>query len=141
VLRARELVCCTVETIVGPVQFERPYFYCRSCHLGRYPFDEALGVVAGCKQLDMHKAAAQLVTEVSYDTAQALFCTLTGVPFGSERMHTVTNQMAQELTVLDVAPPRGDHAMRGRSHVGPVASTGGAGHRWRLCANASRQRP
>jgi len=52
----------------------------------------------------MHKAAAQLVTEVPYDTAQALFCELTGVPFGSERMHTVTNQMAQELTVLDVAP-------------------------------------
>jgi hypothetical protein len=67
--------------------------------------DEALEVVAGCKQLDMHKAAAQLVTEVSYDTAQTLFHDLTGVPFGSERMHTVTNQMAQELTVLDVAPP------------------------------------
>jgi hypothetical protein len=53
----------------------------------------------------MHKAAAQLVTAVPYDTAQALFCALTGVPLGSERMHTVTNQMAQELTVLDVAPP------------------------------------
>jgi hypothetical protein len=105
VLRARELVCRTVETMVGPVQFERPYFYCRSCHLGCYPFDEALGVVAGCKQLDMHKAAAQLVTEVPYDTAQTLFRALTGVPFGSERMHTVTNQMAQELTVLDVVPP------------------------------------
>jgi hypothetical protein len=105
VLRARDLVCRTVETMVGPVQLERPYFYCRSCRCGRYPFDEALGVVAGCKQLDMHKAAAQLVTEVPYDTAQALFHELTGVSFGSERMHTVTNQMAQELTVLDVAPP------------------------------------
>jgi hypothetical protein len=104
-LRARERVCRTVETMVGPVQLERPYFYCRSCRLGRYPYDEALGVVAGCKQLDMHKAAAQLVTEVPYDTAQALFRELTGVPFGSERMHTVTNQMAQALTVLDVAPP------------------------------------
>ena len=105
VLRARELVCRTVETMVGPVQLERPYFYGRSCRLGRYPFDEASGVVAGCKQLDRHKAAAQLVTEVPYDTAQALCRDLTGGPFGSERMHTVTNQMAQELTVLDVAPP------------------------------------
>ena len=64
VLTARELVCRTVETMVGPVQLERPYFYCRPCRLGRYPFDDALGVVAGCKQLDMQKAAAQLVTEV-----------------------------------------------------------------------------
>jgi len=74
--------------------------------LGRYPFDEALGVVAGYKQLDMHKAAAQLVTEVPYDTAQALFRELTGVPFGSERMHTVTNQVGAGLTVVDVAPSR-----------------------------------
>jgi hypothetical protein len=105
VLRARERVCRTVETMVGPVQLERPYFYCRSCRVGCYPLDEALGVVAGCKQLAMHKAAAQLVTDVPYDTAQTLFHDLTGVPFGSERMHTVTNQMAQELTVLDVVPP------------------------------------
>jgi hypothetical protein len=59
--------------MVGPVQLERPYFYCRSCRVGHYFFDEALGVVAGSKQLDMPKAAARLVTEVPYDTAQTLF--------------------------------------------------------------------
>jgi hypothetical protein len=63
-------------------------------------------LVAGCKQLDMHQAAANLVTEVPYDTAQSLFHDLTGVPFGSERMHTVANQVAEGLTVLDVAPSR-----------------------------------
>ena len=106
VLRAQELVCRTVETMVGPVQLERPYFYCRLCRVGCYPFDEALGVVASCKQLDMQHAAAQLVTEVPYDTAQSLFGDLTGLHFGSERMHTVTNQVAEGLTVLDVAPSR-----------------------------------
>jgi hypothetical protein len=111
-LRARERVCRTVETMVGPVQLERPYFYCRLCRDGCYPFDEALGVLAGCKQLDMHKAAAHLVTEVPYDTAQSLFRDLTGVSFGSERMHTVTNQMAQDLTVVDVAPSREEITQR-----------------------------
>ena len=106
VLKARELVCRTVETMVGPVQIERPYFYCRPCHLGSYPCDDTLGVVAGCKQLDLQKAAATLVTEVPYATAQGLFRDLTGTPFGSERMHTVTNQVAEHLTVLDVAPSR-----------------------------------
>jgi hypothetical protein len=106
VLKARERVCRTVETMVGPIQIERPYFYCRPCRFGYYPCDAALGVVAGCKQLDMHQAAASLVTEVPYDTAQGLFRDLTGVPFGSERMHTVVNHMAEGLTVLDVAPSR-----------------------------------
>ena len=82
VLQARERVCRTVETMVGPVQFERPYFYCRPCRSGHYPFDEALGVVAGCKQLDMHTGRGTLVTEVPYDTAQSLFRELTGMPFG-----------------------------------------------------------
>ena len=106
VLKARELVCRTVETMVGPIQIERPYFYCRPCRFGSYPYDAALGVVAGCKQLDIHQAAASLVTEGPYDTAQGLFRDLTGVPFGSERMHTVANHMAESLTVLDVAPSR-----------------------------------
>src|SRR5256885_593297 len=108
VLRARDLVCCTVETMVGAIQLERPHFYCRACREGVYPLDDALGLVAGCKQLDMQHAAAQLVTEVPYDTAQALFRDLTGVPFGSERMHTLTNQVAENLTVVDVAPSRSE---------------------------------
>ena len=39
-------------------------------------------------------------------TAQRLFGDLTGVGVGSERMHTFTNQVAEGLTVLDVAPSR-----------------------------------
>jgi hypothetical protein len=92
--------------MVGPVELERPSFYCRACRAGLYPLDDALGLVAGCQQLDMHHAAAQLVTEVPYDTAQALFGDLTGMHFGSERMHTMTNQVGVGLTVLDVTPSR-----------------------------------
>jgi hypothetical protein len=106
VLKMQAHVGRTVETMVGPVELERPYFYCRACRVGLYPFDDALGLVPGCKQLDMHHAAAQLVTEVPYETAESLFGDLTGLHFGSERMHTVTNQVAEGLTVLDVAPSR-----------------------------------
>ena len=33
-----------------------------------------------------------------------MFGELTGVSFGTERMHTLTNELATDLTVLDVAP-------------------------------------
>jgi hypothetical protein len=105
-LKARAPVSRTVETMVGAVQIERPYFYCRSCRCGVYPLDAALGLAPGCTQLDVHKAAVKLVTEVPYDEAQTLFGALTGVGLGSERMHTVTNHIAEGLTVLDVVPPR-----------------------------------
>jgi hypothetical protein len=112
VLTVQEHVGRTVETMVGPVELERPYFYCRACRAGLYPLDDALGLVAGYKQLDMQQAAVKLVTEVPYDTSQSLFGDLTGMHFGSERMHTVTNQVAKGLTVLDVAPSRQEIARR-----------------------------
>ena len=105
-LKARALVSRTVETLVGAVQMERPYFYCRPCRCGVYPLDAALELAPGRTQLDVHKAAVKLVTEVPYDEAQTLFGDLTGVGLGSERRHTVTNHIAEGLTVLDVVPPR-----------------------------------
>ena len=103
---ARPLVPRTVETMVGSVRLERPYFYCRVCREGSYPLDEALGLTPGRYQLDVQKAAAKLVIETAYDEAQTLFHDLTGVSLGSERMHTLTNRAAQGLSVLDIAPSR-----------------------------------
>src|SRR5829696_4036780 len=42
--------------------------------------------------------------ETTYDEAQALLHDLTGVSLGSERMHTLTNRVAQGLRVWDSAP-------------------------------------
>jgi hypothetical protein len=106
VLQVQERVGRTVETMVGPVELQRPYFYCRACRVGLYPLDDVLGLGAGCKQLDIQHAAVKVVTEVPYDTAQALFAELTGMHFGSERMPTVTNQAGTGLTALDVTPSR-----------------------------------
>jgi hypothetical protein len=60
----------------------------------------------------VQQAVATLVTEVPYAEAQTLFGNLTGVGVGSERMHTVTNHVAEELTVLEVAPSRDEIARR-----------------------------
>jgi hypothetical protein len=105
-LRARPAVSRTVETLIGEIEVQRPYFYCRHCHCGCYPLDEVLGLQAGRIQLDVQQAAADLVTELPYDTASTLFGRLSGLAVSSERMHTLTNQAAEGLTVLDVAPSR-----------------------------------
>src|SRR5688572_22484514 len=92
--------------MVGAVQLERPYFYCRHCQQGTSPLDEALDLTPGRTQLDVQQAAARVVVDTPYDEAQTLFRDLTGVRIGSERMHTLTNQAAEGLTVLEVAPSR-----------------------------------
>jgi uncharacterized protein UPF0236 len=111
-LKARNPVPRSVETMVGTVELERPYFYCRLCGQGVYPLDDALGWSAGRLQRDVQQAAATLVTEVPYATAAALFGDLSGIALSSERMHTLTNQAAEGLTVLDVAPSREEIARR-----------------------------
>jgi hypothetical protein len=54
----------------------------------------------------VQQRAAKTVIEMPYDEAQTFFHDLTGVNMGSERMHTLTNQVAEGLTVLDIAPSR-----------------------------------
>ena len=105
-LTARPVVSRTVETMVGPVQVERPYFYCTSGCGGVYPFDDVLNLAPGRKQLDVQQAAAQVAIEMPYEEAQTLFSDLTGVGLGSERLHTFVHQAAEGLGVLDVAPSR-----------------------------------
>src|SRR5918912_1979962 len=105
-LTARPVVSRTVETMVGPVQVERPYFYCTSGCGGVYPFDDVLNLEPGRTQRDVQQAAAQVAVEIPYEEAQTLFRDLTGVGLGSERLHTFVHQAAEGLTVLDVAPSR-----------------------------------
>src|SRR6516164_3343635 len=105
-LQARPTVCRTVETLVGAIELERPYFYCRQCQCGRYPLDEVLGLHAGRMQRDVQQAAVDLATEVPYETASTLFGHLSGITVSSERMHTLIQRVAEGLSVVEVAPSR-----------------------------------
>ena len=98
--------------MVGPVQVERPYFYCPSGCGGVYPLDQVLDLAPGRKQLDVQQAAAQVATEMPYEEAHTLCSDLTGVHLGSERLQTFVHQAAEELSVLEVAPSRQEIAQR-----------------------------
>jgi hypothetical protein len=117
-LTARGPVHRCVETMVGVVELERPYFYCRVCREGSYPLDDVLGVSAGRMQRDVQQAAVDLATELPYETASTLFGRLSGITVSSERMHTFTHQVAEGLSVVEVAPSREEIDRR----VGQVAA-------------------
>lgn len=105
-LRARPMVSRTVETMIGAIEIARPYFYCRHCHQGRYPFDKVLGLHEGRLQLDVQQAAADLAIELPFDTAATQFEHLSGIRVSSERLHACTNRAAEGLSMLEVAPSR-----------------------------------
>lgn len=105
-LTARGPVHRCVETMVGTIELERPYFYCLGCRAGTYPLDEVLDVRAGRIQRDVQQAAVDLATEIPYETASTLLSRLSGITVSSERMHTITHQVAEGLSVVEVAPSR-----------------------------------
>jgi hypothetical protein len=98
----------TVETLVGVIRLQRPYFYCERCPFGMAPLDEALQLTERRKQPDVQKAAVRLTKEVPYETACELFEELTGLPLSAHTAHEVTQAVAGGLTVLDVAPSRAE---------------------------------
>jgi hypothetical protein len=105
-IEARAVPTRTVETLVGKVEVARPYFYGVPCGHGFAPLEATLGLAPGRRQFEVQRAAARLTTEVPYETARELFTELTGMSLGTERLHTVTNAVAEGLSVLDVAPTR-----------------------------------
>jgi len=105
-IAARGVVSRTLETVVGKVELARPYFYCVPCGQGFAPMDAALGVAPGRKQFDLQQAVAKLTAEVPYETACELLGELTGVQVSEQTAHTLTNEVAEGVGVLEVAPTR-----------------------------------
>jgi hypothetical protein len=103
-LVARGPVRRTVETMVGAVALERPYFYCEPCQEGFSPVDAALELLPRRKQGDIQRAAARLAAEVPYDTAAELFQELTGLALSDHTTHQVVAELTEGLNVLAVSP-------------------------------------
>lgn len=111
-LAARPRVRCTLETLVGTLTLERPYFYCPTCRRGHYPLDAILALAPGRLQWDVQQAATALAVDLPYEAAHTHFTQLTGVHIGTERLHTLSHRAAEGLGVLDVVPDAHDIAHR-----------------------------
>lgn len=62
----------TVRTLMGPVSYVRPYYYCRACGTGRAPLDEALGQDARDVSAGVVRLVAEFGAHLSFGTSAAL---------------------------------------------------------------------
>ncbi len=128
-LRFQEKRSRTIETRVGKIELNRPYFYCRDCHLGFFPLDEVLCLSDSPKQYDIQDMEAFLASEMPYETAKAAYQRITGDKLSTHHMHDTTNAIGEQAGILDVCPgkeeidKRIDQLSRGR-HRRPVMMLG-----------------
>ena len=121
-LRARPSRSRTVETLLGPVTLERPYFYCAACHHGFYPLDEALALSGHRKQGDVQQAGVQLALEMPHQRASKLLDHLTDASMSDFAIHQALQQTGS-LDVLQVCPDAADIQDR--------IAQAAAGRKWR----------
>jgi hypothetical protein len=62
----------TVRTLVGPVSYVRPYYYCRACGAARVPLDEALGQDARDVTAGVVRLVAEFSAHLSFGTTATL---------------------------------------------------------------------
>jgi hypothetical protein len=104
-IKARaEKVKREITTLIGPVVLYRPYFYCKACHYGFYPLDEALGLSERKIQPDIQEIEAWLTSEMPYEMSSETIKRCTGIDLSNHHSHDVTNEIAQDLDILDVCP-------------------------------------
>jgi transposase len=93
-----------IETGIGKITLERPYFYCMECKKGFYPLDEALSLCEGVKQYDVQEVEAWLGSELPFQTAAEAYWRCTGQKVCSQSVHAAANRIAEDLDILDVCP-------------------------------------
>lgn len=96
----------TLESRHGEIEIERPYFYCKHCRKGYYPFDKELEIAPERKQYDLQRASAELFTEVPYKRASQIFERLTGIKMSDHCQQEIADKMSQAADVVRVLPSR-----------------------------------
>lgn len=96
----------TIDTQHGRIALQRPYFYCKFCHRGSYPFDEKLGISPTYKQYDLQKPAARLLAELPFERASQLFKELTGNEISDHTMHELSEGISEASDMVRVLPSR-----------------------------------
>lgn len=104
--RQKKLQSKTIESRHGEMKIERPYFYCRYCDKGYYPFDQELEIAPDRKQYDLQRAAAELFTEVPFERASKIFERLTGIKMSNNSMHELAEDMGAVADKVRVLPSR-----------------------------------
>lgn len=93
-----------IETLQGPLDLERPYFYCDDCHQGFHPLDHALELAPGVHQYDIQEKLVLQSAEIPYERAAALVGDLIGLTLSAHFAHTATVAVAEVATLDAVIP-------------------------------------
>jgi Uncharacterised protein family (UPF0236) len=85
-----------MHSLFGPVTLSRNYFYCPATQTGRFPLDEALGLVESFSPA-LVRLAARAAAREGYEAASADLAALAGIQIEGRQIHRLVNTTAPKL--------------------------------------------
>jgi hypothetical protein len=85
-----------MHSLFGAVPLSRNYFYCSSAQTGRFPLDEALGLVESFSPA-LVRLAARAATREGYEAASADLAALAGIKIEGRQIHRLVNASAPKV--------------------------------------------
>lgn len=86
-----------VKTLMGDIQIERPYYWCRVCGHGEAPLDRQIGIRAGSTSGGLNEVLALLGTQEAFDEAAEMVEKLTGTPVSANLVRRVTEAVGMAI--------------------------------------------
>lgn len=94
--------CARVHTLLGPIQFLRPYYLCTSCHHGTAPLDQQLQFCAGSISAGLEELLALLGAQAdSFEAAVPILEKLTLLRVAPNTVREATERLGQVITASE----------------------------------------
>jgi hypothetical protein len=84
-------------TILGVIKYQRAYYLCPTCHTGRYPLDDKLGLRPGEMSAELESLTAMTGAQLPFGQSSDLFESLTLIPVSDQSIAKATRAMGEEV--------------------------------------------
>jgi hypothetical protein len=87
----------TLLTILGQIEYKRPYYLCASCQKGIYPLDQQLGLRPGQMSAELESLSGMTGAQLSFGQGSHLFETLTLISLSDHSLAKATQAIGSEV--------------------------------------------
>lgn len=114
-----ELRTKPVVTALGPIQIERPYYLCRSCHRGQFPVDRELDVRDTELSPGVRRMMALIGHEVPFDRGRAQLKLLANLTVTTKAVERTAEAIGRDIEARQQAEIRRAKQLELPIRVGP----------------------
>jgi hypothetical protein len=87
----------TLLTILGQIEYKRPYYLCASCQTGIYPLDQKLGLRPGQMSAELESLSGMTGAQLSFGQGSHLFEALTLISLSDHSLAKATQAIGSEV--------------------------------------------